>query len=66
MSKLSKLSKLSNFKEWLTLEQTANRISKELGEDVTLADLYQLSLDGHLKLSADFVNHARAKKSNIY
>lgn len=55
------MSKLSKLREWLTLEQTVNRISKELEEPVTVADLYQFCLDGHLKLSAYFVNNAKAK-----
>ena len=55
------MSKLNKLRKWLTLEQTVNRISKELGEPVTVADLYQFCLDGHLKLSAYFVNNAKVK-----
>ena len=57
------MSKLFKLKEWLTLEQAVNHISTVLGETVTLADIYRLSLDGHLKLSANFVNYyEKAKK----
>ena len=50
------MSKLFKLKEWLTLDEAANHISNVLGEPVTVADLYRLALDGHLKLSVDFVN----------
>ncbi|MCD9542890.1 hypothetical protein GLP22_17020 [Photobacterium carnosum] len=59
------MSKLFKLKEWLTLDETANRISNELGRPVTLADLYQFSLGGHLKLSVNFVNSAKAKKVTL-
>ena len=55
------MSKLFKLKEWLTLEGAANHISTVLGEPVTLADIYRLSLDGHLKLSANFVNGSNAQ-----
>lgn len=55
------MSKLFKLKEWLTLEEATNHISNVLGEPVTLADIYRLSLDGHLKLSADFVNGSQAR-----
>ena len=55
------MSKLFKLKEWLTLEDAANHISTVLGEPVTLADIYRLSLDGHLKLSANFVNGSNAQ-----
>jgi hypothetical protein len=54
------VSKLFKLKEWLTLEEAANHIANLLGESVTLADLYRLSLDGHLTLSVNFVNGAEA------
>lgn len=54
------MSKLFKLKEWLTLEETANHFSTVLGEAVTLADIYRLALDNHLKLSANFVNGSQA------
>ncbi|MDX2470963.1 MAG: hypothetical protein QNL04_10355 [SAR324 cluster bacterium] len=56
------MSKLFKLKEWLTLDEAAAHISNVLGEAATVADLYRFSLDGHLKLSVDFVNHAHARK----
>jgi hypothetical protein len=55
------MSKLFKLKEWLTLEETATHISNVLGEPITLADIYRLALDSHLKLSANFVNGAQAR-----
>ena len=52
------MSKLLKLKEWLTLEDAVNHISKKLDETITIADLYRLALDGHLKLSLYFVNSA--------
>ena len=56
------MSKLLKLKEWLTLENAASHISNVLGEPVSIADLYRFCLDGHLKISANFVNHANARK----
>jgi hypothetical protein len=56
------MSKLFKLKEWLTLDETVNHISSVIGEPITLADIYRFALDGHLKLSANFVNHAKARK----
>jgi hypothetical protein len=55
------MSKLFKLKEWLTLDEAASHISNVLGEPVKLADIYRLSLDGHLKISANFVNGAQAR-----
>jgi len=55
------MSKLFKLKEWLTLEEAANHISNVLGELVTLADIYRLALDKHIKISANFVNGAKAR-----
>jgi hypothetical protein len=55
------MSKLFKLKEWLTLDEAANHISTVLGEPVTLADIYRLALDKHIKLSANFVNGANAE-----
>ena len=54
------MSKLFELKEWLTLDEATNHISTVLGESVTLADIYRLALDKHIKLSANFVNGAQA------
>lgn len=59
------MNKLFKFKEWLTLTDAAQHLSIVLDEEVTVADLLRFALDGHLKLSVNFVNHAKAKPGRI-
>lgn len=59
------MSKLFKLKEWLTLEEAVGYISTVLGEPITLADVYRLALDGHLRLSTLFVNGAKAKRVRL-
>jgi hypothetical protein len=54
-------SKLFNLKKWLLVPEVARYLSILFGEEVTEADVLRLGLDGHLKLSVNFVNHAKAK-----
>ena len=54
-------SKLFKLRKWLTIPETAKHLSLMFGEEVTEADILRLGLDGHLKLSVYFVNHAHAK-----
>ena len=56
------MSKLFKLKAWLTLDEAVNHISTVLGESATEADLFRFALDGHLTLSVNFVNHAKARK----
>ncbi|HEY8160111.1 MAG TPA: hypothetical protein VIF10_15545 [Methylobacter sp.] len=51
-------SKLFKLKEWLLLPDAANHLSGVCGEEVTEADILLFALDGHLKLSVNFVNYA--------
>ena len=55
-------SKLFKLKKWLTIPETADHLSIVFGEKVKEADVLRLALDGHLKLSVNFVNHARARR----
>jgi hypothetical protein len=59
------MGKLFNLKEWLTVADAARHLSIIFGEDVTEAEVLRLALDGHLKLSVDFVNHASAKRMRV-
>lgn len=59
------MSKLFNLKQWLTIEETAKHLSNLFAESVCEADILQLGLDGHLKLSVNFVNSTSAKKGNV-
>lgn len=53
--------RLFKLKEWLTIDGASKYLSLVLDEEVSEADVLRLGLDGHLTLSVDFVNHARAK-----
>lgn len=55
------MGKLFNLKEWLTVADAARHLSIVFGDDVAEADVLRLALDGHLCLSVNFVNHARAR-----
>lgn len=46
------MNKLFRLKNWLTLEETAQRLSLTMEEEITIADCLQLALDGHLTASA--------------
>ncbi|WP_319588067.1 hypothetical protein [uncultured Desulfobulbus sp.] len=53
-------SKLFKLKEWLTVPDAARHLSIVFGEEVTEADVLRFALDGHLKLSVNFVNYTSA------
>ncbi|MFT3960516.1 hypothetical protein [Propionivibrio sp.] len=59
------MGKLFNLKEWLTVADAAQHLSIVFGEDVTEADVLRLGLDGHLRLSVYFVNHAKARCGKV-
>ena len=53
-------SKLFKLREWLTLNDAARHLSIMFDEQVDEADVLRLALDGHLKLSVNFVNFTNA------
>lgn len=59
------MGKLFNLKEWLTVADAAQHLSIAFGEDVGEADVLRLALDGHLRLSVNFVNHTRARCGEV-
>jgi hypothetical protein len=59
------MSKLLKLREWLTLEHAARHLSGVCGEPVSEADVLRLGLDGYLKLSVHFVNHAQARRGIV-
>ncbi len=59
------MKKLFKLKEWLSVTDAARHLTIAFGEEVTEADVLRLALDGHLKLSVNFVNHAKAKRGQI-
>ena len=48
------MKKFYKLKKWLTIDEAAHRLSIELGEKVTNADVLQLSVDEQLKVSVYF------------
>lgn len=54
------MSKIFRLKKWLTLDEAADHLELALQESVSVVDLLRLAQDGHLTLSANFVNHAPA------
>lgn len=59
------MSKLLRLKEWVTLQEAARHLSLLLEEPVAVHDLLQLALEGHITLSVNLVNHARAKIGRV-
>ncbi len=59
------MSKLFQLKKWLTVPDAAKYLSVSFGEEVKESDILQFALSGHLKLSIDFVNHARARRAEV-
>jgi hypothetical protein len=59
------LKKLFTLKKWLTLQEAARHLALMFGEEICEADVLRLALDGHLKLSVNFVNRARAREGNV-
>ena len=54
------MSKLFKLKEWVTIPDAARHLSQILNEPVAESDVLQLALDGHIKISVDFPNRAKA------
>lgn len=61
----NKKGKLFKLKEWLTVPEAAKHLSTVLGEEVSVADILRIALDGHLKLSVYFVNYAKARCGKV-
>ncbi len=59
------MSKLFSLKEWLTLPDASRHLAIVFGGDVTEADVLRLGLDGQLRISVYFVNHAKALRGKI-
>lgn len=59
------MSKLFKLKQWLTIQDTASYLSSIFDEPVKDYDILRFALDGHLKLSANLVNHACARMCKV-
>ncbi len=60
-----KKSKLMALKKWLTIPDTAKYLSNLMEEEVNGNDILRFALDGHLKLSVNFVNTVKAKRGKV-
>ena len=49
----------------MTVTDATRHLTTILDEEVTSAEVLRLALDGHLKLSVNFVNHADVKRGKI-
>lgn len=59
------MSKLLKMKEWVTIGDAARHLQQIFDEMVNEADIYQLALDGHIRLTADFPNHVKARLGRV-
>ncbi len=59
------MKQLFNLKQWLTVLDAARHLSILFGEEVSVADVLRLALDGHLILSVDFVNRTEGRPGRL-
>ena len=59
------MSKLFKLKEWVTIPDAARHLSQIVNEPVCEADVLQMALDGHLKLTVGFPNGAKARLGRV-
>lgn len=59
------MKKLYKLKKWLTIDETARRLSIELDEDVTESDVLQLAADEQLRISVNFPHDWNGKFCHI-
>lgn len=57
------MGRLLRFKEHLSLEDAAFHIAETIRESVSVADLLQMAIDGHVQLSINLVNSVHALKA---
>jgi len=61
----SAVNKLFKLKKWLTVPEAARHLTIVFGEEVRESDVLRLALDGHLKLSVNLLNHAKARRGKV-
>lgn len=59
------MNKLLKLKQYLSINDSADYLSATLEETVSVADIYELSLEGHLAISIRLTNQAYAKKVDL-
>lgn len=59
------MKKLLKLKQYLSLNDSANYLSSALEDQVSVADIYELALDGNLAISIRLTNQAYAQKVDL-
>lgn len=59
------MKKFYKLKKWLTIDEAARRLSIEVGEEVTNADILQLAVDEQLRMSVNFPHNWYGKICDI-
>lgn len=59
------MKKLIALREWLSVAEAGSYLSTALEDEITEAAVLRLALDGSLKLSVYFVNHAEARRGCV-
>ncbi|QGX61690.1 hypothetical protein [Alteromonas mediterranea] len=59
------MKKLLKLKQYLSLNDSANYLSSALEDQISVADIYELALDGNLAISIRLTNQAYAKKVDL-
>ncbi|SDH82663.1 hypothetical protein [Paraburkholderia phenazinium] len=59
------MNKISNLREWLSLDESARYLSAALAEEVSRRDLLQLGVEGHLTLSVNLKRNAECHPCKI-
>lgn len=59
------MKKIFKLKEWMTVPAAAKHLSQILEDEINASDVLQLALDGHIKLSVNFPNGAKARLGKI-
>lgn len=60
------MSKLFKLKQFLTIDEAREYLSKMLEENVAMSDVYKLALDGHLTLSVNFLGFIVMSPGRIF
>ncbi|MDP4835522.1 MAG: hypothetical protein NWS01_00020, partial [Burkholderiales bacterium] len=59
------MSKILKLRQWVTVPEAARHLTQIMSEPVAEADVLQFALDGHIKLSVNFPNQAKARIGQI-
>ena len=62
---IQKTKKLLKLKDYVTVQEAAQKLTTFLGLEVSQADVLRFALEGSLKLSVNFANIVKAKRGEI-